>query len=120
MAPERYGSFERSEYSRGLGVLRVLVTKKPRLSSSASILRCASECCEMRYLRAIIGVHSGPQLACQSGMLGQRILSHTGPTVKDRALYKGNQCSQGVGNGVSGGVCASNEHDAELCMQPGV
>ena len=62
MAPERYGSFERSEYSRRLGVLRVLVTKEPRLSSSASILRCASECCEMWYLHVIFGVQSGPQL----------------------------------------------------------
>ena len=40
--------------------------------------------------------------------------------VEDRASYKGNQSSQGVGNGVSSGVCASDEHDTELCMQPGV
>lgn len=59
IAPDRYGSLERSAYSMRLGVLRVPVTRNPRLSSSASIFCSTSGCCEMKYLRT--AAHDSPQ-----------------------------------------------------------
>ena len=51
IAPDRYGIRDRSAYSNRLGILRVLVTRRSKLSSSLAILLSASGCWEIRYLQ---------------------------------------------------------------------